>query len=282
MQSAGGISELRTAAEAAGISLDRLFAAKSTDSVKKAMADIEESLQFQAKSYEVVIEAAERYGFTIEELGPAMARQELDKQAQQLYKDFEILNSAGIDTIAITERMGEAVSDYVQDAMAMGTEIPSAMRPMLESFAKAGTLIDANGNAITNLEDAGLSFSMTMSEGFKELIGEVKKLTDAISRGLGTAIRTVPDIEIKGNVEWDGLKPPSMQGYQYGTNGFKNFGKGTPVVLHGWEAVVPRDEANAIVSSGGGGTLRRGGDLDCHQRAGRVLRYAGRPAAARR
>jgi multidrug efflux pump subunit AcrA (membrane-fusion protein) len=32
-------------------------------------------------------------------------------------------------------------------------------------------------------------------------------------------------------------------GYAEGTGGFVNFGKGTPVVLHGWEAVVPRDEA---------------------------------------
>ncbi len=67
-----------------------------------------------------------------------MQRQEFDKQAQQLFKDWEVLNTAGIDTIAITERMGESVSAYVQDAMAMGTEIPAAMRPMLEAFAKNG------------------------------------------------------------------------------------------------------------------------------------------------
>ena len=145
----------------------------------------------------LAIETAQRYGFTLEELGPAMARQELDKQAQQLYKDFEILNSAGIKSVAITERMADSVNQYVQDALAMGAEIPSAMRPMLEQFAKAGTLLDANGNAITDLEDAGISFALTMSEGFKELIGEVRKLTDAISRGLSGAIEDIPEIDVR-------------------------------------------------------------------------------------
>ena len=47
----------------------------------------------------------------------------------------QILAELGIDTIAITTRMGESVSAYVQDAMRMGTEIPAAMRPMLEAMA---------------------------------------------------------------------------------------------------------------------------------------------------
>ena len=157
--------------------------------------------------------------------------------------------------------MSEAVSLYVQQASAMGLEIPNAMKPMLQAFIDAGTLVDANGDAIASMEDAGISFAMTMSEGFTALIDEVKLLTDAISRGLGLAIANVPPLNVPvtyqdpGPVKGHAGATQPLQSYQGGTDGFKNFGAGTPVMLHGWEAVVPRGEANATVSSGGASPL---------------------------
>jgi len=229
---------------------------------------LRKAAEFQAQALDEVTAVAEKYGFTLAELGPAMQRQELDKQAQQLFKDWELLNAAGIDTVAITERMAEAVNDYVGDALSMGIEIPSAMRPMLESFVKAGTLLDENGEIITDLEDSGISFAMTMSEGFTRLIDKVGELTDAISRGLGLAIENIPQPEVTGTVRWHVEGIPQVNDrpgggaapeYAKGTDGFKNFGAGTPVILHGWEAVVPRDQANATVTGGGGAAALGGG-----------------------
>jgi hypothetical protein len=54
------------------------------------------------------------------------------------------------------------------------------------------------------------------------------------------------------------------QGFAGGTHGqFLNFGAGTPVVLHGWEAVVPRGEALApsIVINAQGAFFDTPGDL---------------------
>jgi hypothetical protein len=282
IEASGGIEELRTAAAAANVPLEALFAARKTDQIKTAIADIEQGFRnqaeaaeaakkaaddafaFQADAMQLAIDTAEKYGFTLEELGPAMQRQELDKQAQQLYKDWEVLNSAGIDTVAITDKMSKSVSEYVQHASKMGTEIPSAMRPMLEAMAKSGKLLDENGDAITDLDDDGLHFSMTMSEGFEKLIDKVAELTDSISRSLGLAIRDVPDVHVKAKVFYD-FDPvpeaptshpqsgPDVPEFAEGTGGFRNFGKGTPVILHGWEAVVPRDDAGAFATVSGGG-----------------------------
>jgi len=268
----GGFDALTKAAETAGVSVDALFAAKTSDQVTKAIGDIQAALKFQEDAYQLAIDTATKYGFTIEELGPAMARQELDKQAQQLYKDWEVLNSAGLDTVLITEKMSQSVSEYVQHATKMGTEVPDAMRPMLEAMVKSGTLLDANGNAITDLEAAGVSFSLSMSDGFKALIDQVSKLTDAISRSLGLAIKNVPDVKVKGSVEWDVPPVPvgsahttgggkELESYQGGTDGFKNFGKGTPVMLHGWEAVVPREESGAFATVSGAGGAPGGAAL---------------------
>ncbi len=258
----GGFEALQAAAEKAGVNIDELFSARTADQVNDSIKKIEDALKFQQDAYQLAIDTAQKYGFTLEELGPAMQRQELDKQAQQLFKDWEVLNAAGIDTVAITQRMSESVNDYVHHAMKMGTEVPDAMRPMLEAMVKSGTLLDENGNAISNLEDAGISFSLSMSDGFKQLIDEVHNLTDAISRSLGLAIKEIPQPKVKGTVTWDVeqiAKPTSSAGnvplesYQSGTGGFKNFGEGTPVMLHGWEAVVPREESGAFATVTGGG-----------------------------
>jgi hypothetical protein len=232
--------------------------------MRRAAEVIAEAFQFQAQALDHVTEAAKRYGFTLEELGPAMQRQQLDEQAAQLYKDFQVLNKAGIESVAITDRMADAVNAYVRQALEMGVEVPSAMRPMLEAFARSGELLDENGEAITDLEDSGISFALTMSDGFKAMITEVKRLTDAIARGLGIAIQEIPQPQITGQVSWNVAPIPAapnpppageeVESYQRGTGGFKNFGAGTPVMLHGWEAVVPREASGAFatVSDGGG------------------------------
>lgn len=270
VEAAGGIGELNKQAVAAGTTLDAMLKADTVDKYNTAIKDLQKAFDFQQQSLQLAVDTAKKYGFTLEELGPAMQRQELDKQAQQLYKDWEVLNAAGIDTVAITGRMSESVNTYLHQAMAMGTEVPEAMRPMLEAMAKQGELTDASGNKIENLEDSGVNFAMTMSDGFKKLIEGVEKLTDAISKGLGTAvdttskkITTMPKtVDVQVKYHDPGFTPSQagapVESYAEGSGGFRNFGAGTPVVLHGWEAVVPRDQASTagpalLAGTGGGG-----------------------------
>jgi hypothetical protein len=253
---AGGLAQLNAQAAAAGVTLDAMLKADTVTEYQAAIAELTTAFGSQTEALAVAMETAQRYGFTLEELGPALQRQELDKQAQQLFKDWEVLNAAGIDTVAITERMAESVNTYLQRAIAMGTEVPEAMRPMLEAMAKQGELTDASGNKIENLEDSGVTFALSMSDGFKKLIEGVEKLTDAITRGLGGAvdatsrkITTMPKtVDVQVKYHDPGFTPSGspvpLEGYQEGTQGFRDFGAGTPVLLHGWEAVVPRDQGS--------------------------------------
>jgi hypothetical protein len=260
---AGGIEAFNERARHAGTDLGMFLHAATGEELSAAMNQITAAINYQKASIDLVIETAEKYGFTLEELGPAMQRQQLDKQAQGLWQDWQVLNAAGLETVLITEKMADSVNEYVNQAMAMGVEVPNAMRPMLEAMARSGNLIDANGEAITDLEDSGISFALTMSDGFKALINEVKHLTEAISRELGLAIKDIPQPQVTGKVTWDveqisqphasaGGEP--LESYQQGTDGFKNFGKGTPVMLHGWEAVVPREDSGAFATVAPGGT----------------------------
>lgn len=180
-----------------------VFDARTVKEYEAAVQNLMSLFEDQKTAFAELDAAAQRYGFTLEELGPALQRQELDKQAQQLFKDWQLLNSAGIETVTVATRMAESINAYVQNAVKMGIEVPEAMRPMLQQMVDMGLLTDTAGNKITNLEDAGVSFTMTMSEGFKQLIDQVKKLTDLIARSLGLAIENIPDPDVTVHVDYD-------------------------------------------------------------------------------
>jgi molybdopterin converting factor small subunit len=79
--------------------MTQLMSATTQYELQRAATAIGEAFDYQAKALGHVTEAAERYGITLEELGPAMQRQQLDEQAAQLYKDWQVLNQAGLDTV---------------------------------------------------------------------------------------------------------------------------------------------------------------------------------------
>jgi hypothetical protein len=241
--------------------------AKTVDAYNLAIANLNGLFEASDKAIADVSETAAKYGLTLEELGPAMQRQNLDKKAQELYKDWKTLNAAGIDTTVITARMADSVNKYVNDATAMGTEIPEAMRPMIEKMIEMGQMTDASGKKIDTLEGSGITFSMTMSEGFKRLIDTVEKLAEVISRSLGNAIDTTSDklgripkkvpVEIHYTETGDVPEPHGgkVPGYATGTGGFVDFGSGTLAMLHGREAVIPESAVRNTAGGGGGGGL---------------------------
>ena len=257
------LAELGAEGERLWVSLTQGVDAGDLDQAKAVIAEVQAAMGNQAAAFEGVNEAAQRYGFTLKELGPALAKGELDKQAAQLYKDFELLTAAGVKSTTVTKKMAEAMNKYLKDAHKMGVEVPSAMRPMLEQMAKMGVLTDSSGKKIKDVEKSGIKFALTMSEGFEKLIDSVQQLTQVIAGSLGVQlektkdrVNAIPDrINIKVNYD-EGDRPKalksgtvSVKGYQGGTKGFEDFGAGTLVMLHGREAVVPE----SAVKSGGGG-----------------------------
>lgn len=249
------IDVLREKAYTAGISMDRLLNANKPKEMEAAIKELSAALQFQDDAMKILNETTQRYGFTIEELGPAFARQQLDQQAQQLFKDFEVLTAAGIDVDTVLGKMGGSINQFVADALRTGTEIPAAMAPMLQRMVEMGQLTDQNGNIITDLEASGVSFAMTMSQGFRDLIGEVSKLTEAIARGLGLAIENIPQPVIQGRVEWNVAPIPGNPGVtesslDYAAHGGRVTSSGVLYAAAG--AFVPRgtDTVPAMLTPG--------------------------------
>jgi TP901 family phage tail tape measure protein len=191
VNAAGGLDILNQRAAAAGVTLTALLDARNPEQYRIAIEALQAAFAFQDQAMQTLDETTRRYGFTLEELGPALQRQELGKQAEQLYQDFTILTTAGIDTTAVLTRMGESVNAFVQGALRTGTEVPAAMQPMLQQFVAAGLLFDQNGEAITDLGASGLTFAESMSQGFTRVVESVNRLADAIARGLGLSLDSI-------------------------------------------------------------------------------------------
>ena len=112
----------------------------------------------------------EKYGIAWEQAGQAVNQARLDEVAKQLIQDFADLSRAGVDVDVITTKMSASVNAYIQDAIRTGTEIPPAMRPLLQKMIDLGVLTDANGDKITDLEGSGITFAQTMTEGFQSAL----------------------------------------------------------------------------------------------------------------
>lgn len=192
VQAAGGLDLLNQRAHDAGVTLDHLLDARTPEAYKKAIEELNDAFQFQADSMQFLDDTIEKYGISISELGPRLSQQRLTQQAFQIEKEFRALEAAGIDVETISTHMKDAINEYLHAALQTGSAVPESMREILHQLAEMGLLTDENGNAITDLEAAGIHFSQTLDEQFQDLIQTINKLIDAISRGLGNAIENIP------------------------------------------------------------------------------------------
>jgi hypothetical protein len=195
LASVGGMDALKAKAAEAGVSLDKLFKAKSADQLKKAIAQIKGELDTWTSSHDRLNKAVEKYGFTLEELGPKFQAQQLDAMAQDLLTDWTLLVASGIDVVNVATRMADSLNDMAAKARATGQSLPENLRPIYEELLRQGKLVDENGNAYGSLEEAGLSFTQSLTDGMKELVEEIKRMVAAI-----TGVR-IPPIRI--GVEYD-------------------------------------------------------------------------------
>jgi hypothetical protein len=213
IEAAGGIDVLRAQADAAGVSLDRMLSAKkvkdfeaaqlavvnAVDAHNKRLQDQAMLTEALAAKQNLVNQAVERYGFKIEELGPTFQRQRLSEQAERLIDDYGLLVEAGINVDTVILRMSDSINEFVRRAIRTGTEVPAAMKPMLEKMVEQGLLTDENGEKITDLTKAGVTFGETLTAGFKSVVAKldelIAKLTEAAKPRTGRV-----DIEINENV----------------------------------------------------------------------------------
>ncbi len=183
------IKQIQEAARQAGVALNVAFNPKNAQSMKTAIEEMNRQLNLQGQATDALHDAMDRYGISIGQLGPEFAKQELDQKAAQLLQDYQLLTAAGVDHNAVIAAMGPNLQEYVNMSLQAGTSIPEAMRPVIQAMIDQGLLLDQNGQAYTSVEQAGISFSQTMTEQFGTLISKINELVSALL-GIPTNINT--------------------------------------------------------------------------------------------
>lgn len=258
----GGWEKLHKQLAAAGNEglMKKIFDAKTIDQFNAAMAQANGLLGLQSQAQNELNAAAERYGFT--------TQNQIEMQAGDLLKSWELLNAQQFNNTEITKAMSGDLNAYFQKAIAAGQTIPENFRPIAEQMAKLGLLTDASGNAVDTLAEAGITGFGAMTDGVKTLVEEIRKLV-AVLRGVPDAM---PNLGGGGGGSYraePGEPRRFEEGRAGGSQGFEDYGGGRRLTLHGIEGVFRPNDLQAVArmmagmmgdsepSGGGGG----GGDV---------------------
>jgi hypothetical protein len=129
--------------------------------------------------------AADRYGISLDSLGPKVKQLEITELADQYVADWKILTAATDDWGVIIDKMGPKVQSLVLDAIKYGSTLPEAMRPMIQAFVDAGALVDENGEKLTDLSK--LTFAKDLTKAVDDLIKKLDELIETIAGPNGVA-----------------------------------------------------------------------------------------------
>lgn len=230
-------ADLKSEAAGLGITLDKTFRLKTVKDYENAIKSLQTQMQEQQADQERLTKAIEKYGFTIEQLGPAMRKQQLHEMAKELIEDWRVLVASGIDLVLVNEKMAASVNEYLQLAIRTGTEVPMAFRPILQLMVEQGLLLDANGIAVTDLGQLQIVWAETMTQGFDRVVTKLQELIDKLVAA-GTAIENIPSSIPDPFANWNVPTVPQAPEIPQLKGGGRILRTGVAVVHRG-ETVVP-------------------------------------------
>lgn len=210
-------------------------------------------------------EAVNKYGFTVDELGPKWKQQELDNKAMELLTDYQLLTASGIEHGVVLEKMAPSMNEYVQTSIKAGTSIPSSLKGPIEKMLEMGLLTDEAGNKMTSLE--GLTFADTLEESMAKVVKSIEDMVAALT-GIPNVERsvTIRTITVGGEMGDEGVGKASGErrgggGRTSGTNS----GVDIPEFAHGGvvtgptlamvgevpEAIIPLEKLDRMLAQQG-------------------------------
>jgi hypothetical protein len=205
-QTFGGFDQLHAKLDAVGAAGEQMWVKLTQQTgrndlaaAQATIADINKLLQQQQTDTQNVAAAMQKYGLTWEMAGGQAEQSHLDTIAQGLVKDFADLYNAGFGVDVITQHMSSSIDDYIHEAERTGSEVPSAMEPLLQHMIDLGTLTDNNGNKITDMSQLGVTFAETMTQGFQSIVDAVNTLTKALTGSDPSSL--VNSLNAVGNVK---------------------------------------------------------------------------------
>lgn len=274
---AGGLDVLNPKVQALTGNLTAVqdvFKAKTVDDYNAAIQRLNTVLD-SGKQAQVALKAAvAEYGITIDELGPKFAQLQLNDTQGTLLEKWKLLNAAVTDHNALLNKTAGAFQGVVTGALKSGATISEELQQPIQELADMGLLVDENGEKLTDL--SRLKFG-TLDTEFQTLTKAINNLTRALGGAVDEAENLAQDrdatITVHAKYDTSGIAnaPDAggfdggntgevIEGFAGGTKGWRNFGAGKMVQLHGIEAVVTPDQVGSLNAAGAAASSASGAE----------------------
>lgn len=164
--------------------------ARALEPISAVLEELDRNTREHAEDLARAKELIEEYGLAMSQLGSAWNQQQLTEKARSLGNDLRIMvDVLGIGFPEAARIMAGKFNDLANISRTTGTEIPANLKPIYQSLIDQGLLLDEGGRAFVTLEEAGLSFAETLTQGIDRIVDRL----DQLLRGLGLIPNALPD-----------------------------------------------------------------------------------------
>lgn len=175
----GSVDALREAADKAGFSVERMLSVKKVKDFESEVRKLQGAMGDSEADAQRVGEAMERWGISIDEMGPKFKQTQINDVFKEALDDIRVLTNAGADFNVIAEKMAPQLGAMVHEAIEMGGTVPREMEPILRKMIELGLLTDKNGDKFTELSQ--IPFAADLNKDFATLISKMDALISRIS-----------------------------------------------------------------------------------------------------
>lgn len=167
------------------------------------------------------------------------------------YAKLQAEGKSGPQALALMQPSLQAIWEAEQR---FGYAADAGTQALIDQAVAAGEVGAAHQSAAERMVDATQRVADILEAVAKKMGVEIPEAAKAGAQGVQDAFDGV-SVDIPINYTPSGVPgvpgiPPEVSSFQAGTNGFVNFGDETLALLHGWEAVVPK-EAGGYTGLGG-------------------------------
>lgn len=172
-------------------------------------------------TWDEIVAIADRYKISLEGLGGTIQQLGTTTTWTSMLNDIQALERAGADVGGILVGMKEEIGALVAESLRLGLEVPANMRPYVQNLFDTGQLLDAQGQAITDIStlrwgapvetqaDIARQAMERLDEAMQNLVDRLDEIIDRLANGL-------PDAAEQGargaGGALSGIEPPEFRG----------------------------------------------------------------------
>lgn len=202
-------ADIAQSAEEAGMAFEQMVQSGEygMSELTAAWDDWQAKLGNTVPKFADITAAADRYGLSVDSLGPRIQQIGANETFAQMIADFDMLTKLGANVNTVLGLTGDTARGFTVNAggmadqtqelfeqtLAFGGSLPETMRPIIEAMIATGTLTDATGAKITDI--GAIRFEETpMDRMIASLNALITTLGGTLPAAVGTATTALTGI----------------------------------------------------------------------------------------